>query len=351
MAGCAGHLVAQPAASVTALALLGCCCYLRSPRGKRRAGAAGSAATVSFGARCTQCPERQGIPQPVSVDYARARASAIAHRRGACCRRRRVAVWPPALCLSNLNGNRSGFAIAGGVSPLRDVRGTRTTRSLAVSARRRFSWQPQSRQGRVDLPSLRPRPPVLRGVSFSGDRQRGPGFAFEGGRMVRIALADLVLPPGLPCLAGPGASSVLASCPAPGLVKAWCLLLTERFCLVRGPALRFRRDSGPPLVASPPRTAAVLFWPFVVLAPRAAPAVSERWRSSLAPWVRPGTVGTRFHSSATSWLSEPPPHGDCQHRPAIARGRGPGHCPGSAHAPWRAGRGAPACAVSDRPRD
>lgn len=49
----------------------------------------------------------------------------------------------------------------------------------------------------------------------------------EGGRMGRIAWADLVLPPGLPCLAGAEASSDLASRPAPGLVKAWCLLPTR----------------------------------------------------------------------------------------------------------------------------
>ena len=47
----------------------------------------------------------------------------------------------------------------------------------------------------------------------------------EGDRIIRNALATLVLPPGLPCLAGAGASSDLASRPAPGLVKAWCLLL------------------------------------------------------------------------------------------------------------------------------
>ena len=119
-AGCARPRFAQPAASRH-----GACCdwaaaaSLRSRRGKRRAGAAGSASHGIVWRPLHPGFGKTRYPAASLRRSARARASAIAHRRGARCRRRWVAVWPPALCLSNLNGNRSGFAITGGVSPLR----------------------------------------------------------------------------------------------------------------------------------------------------------------------------------------------------------------------------------------
>ena len=137
-----------------------------------------------------------------------------------------VAVWPPALCLSNLNGNRRGFAIAVGCHLFATL-AVITARSSAVNDRRRSSQQPRSRQGRVDFPSLslgrRCSAQFLSPVIATAVR----ALRSEGDRVIRIAPATLVLPPGLPCLAAAGASSDLASRPAPGLAKAWCLLLTR----------------------------------------------------------------------------------------------------------------------------
>jgi hypothetical protein len=115
---------------------------------------------------------------------------------------------------------------AWGATSSRHVCAACTARSSAIRDRRRSSQQLQSGQGRVDLQSLslghwcsaESLPPVI------ATAVRAPRS--EGDRVIRIALATLVLPPGLPCLAVAEASSDLASRPAPGLVKAWGLLPT-----------------------------------------------------------------------------------------------------------------------------
>ena len=206
----------NPALSVTALAVTG-----RAGGPLAAASAAPGAGFASRGIvwrRCIQGPERQGIPQPVSVGHAHAGASAIAHRRGACCHRRQVPSGrrPCASAISTATARASQSRVGCHLSA--DVRGTCTAPSSAVNDRRRSSQQPRSRQGRVALPSLslgrRCSAESRSSVAATAVR----ALRSEGDHMGRTAPATLMPPPGLPCLAMAGASSDLASRPAPGLV-------------------------------------------------------------------------------------------------------------------------------------
>ena len=203
----------------------------------------------------------------------------------ACCHRRWVRFCLGRRCFSYLNGNWLGLCNRGWValSP-RVVCGSRTATSACSQWSSAFIPRTEVSARNDRTPVSLPWPPVLLGRSSCGGGYRRPGSATGRDRHSSSLLLPSCCHPVVRAGPSPGAAA-LTILPRARSREGSGLAAHERGSVSSlSHRSRCRRDSGPSLVASPPRNSGVHFCDTVVVhAPRAAPAISER---RCSPWLR-----------------------------------------------------------------